>query len=119
MYVRVIRRRQVKVLGKYLKSTLFLRKKAFFVIFDVQDGTHSHFCGNCVILNAELKLDKGWERGFSKNNWISGKKLCCNYPQEVPKLRRKTRFLSKKVTFTVKRLLIQVVSCNFPYVRQF
>ena len=70
---------------EYLKSTLFLRKKVIFVIFDVQDGTHSHFCGNCVILNAELKLDQGWERGFSKNNWILGEKSCCNYPQEVPK----------------------------------
>ena len=52
------------LLYKHRKNTVFSGKKVIFVFFDVQDGTHSHFCGNCVILNAELKLDQGWERGF-------------------------------------------------------
>ena len=45
---------------------VFWAKTLIFVIFDVQDGTHSHFGGKWVILKAELNLDQGWERGFLK-----------------------------------------------------
>ena len=32
--------------------------------FGLQDGTHSDFTGQCVILNAEVKPDQAWERRF-------------------------------------------------------